>query len=378
MSNLLNQGGFGCVYYPGITCKGNIRKKKKFVTKLQKLNFNSINEQEISNMIKTISNYKDYFIPIISSCEVNIKNVDNKSLSKCELISSKSNIKYVLMKSIFVNNTPFLEAIINTDDEKNEIFFNIIESYEYLLEAINILIKTNIVHFDLKFNNILFNSSNDTPQIIDFGISIPFSKLDNNNIKKYFYIYAPDYYIWPLEVHVICFLLNTKKDNYTLTKKDANDISKKMVFSNKALNIYSDNFKNQYLTACENELDKYVGISSQENINNLQKFYKTWDNYALSIMYLKMYYYLFPSGFHRNSMIIKFSQLLLLNISPNPLKRLNIKDTKTSFYNIFNLNNINIDTYTNIIKNMDYDITETTKNINEDMQQLNSKIKKII
>ena len=53
-------------------------------------------------MIKTISNYKDYFIPIISSCEVNIKNVDNKSLSKCELISSKSNIKYVLMKSIFV------------------------------------------------------------------------------------------------------------------------------------------------------------------------------------------------------------------------------------------------------------------------------------
>tara|TARA_A100001035_G_scaffold157923_1_gene124913 strand:+ start:5414 stop:6550 length:1137 start_codon:yes stop_codon:yes gene_type:complete len=378
MSNLLNQGGFGCVYYPGITCKGNIRKKKKFVTKLQKLNFNSINEQEISNIIKTISNYKDYFIPIISSCEVNIKNVDNKSLSKCELISSKSNIKYVLMKSIFVNNTPFLEAIINTDDEKNEIFFNIIESYEYLLEAINILIKTNIVHFDLKFNNILFNSSNDTPQIIDFGISIPFSKLDNSNIKKYFYIYAPDYYIWPLEVHVICFLLNTKKDNYTLTKKDANDISKKMVFSNKALNIYSDNFKNQYLTACENELDKYVGISSQENINNLQKFYKTWDNYALSIMYLKMYYYLFPSGFHRNSMIIKFSQLLLLNISPNPLKRLNIKDTKTSFYNIFNLNNINIDTYTNIIKNMDYDITETTKNINEDMQQLNSKIKKII
>tara|TARA_A100001015_G_scaffold176832_1_gene196629 strand:+ start:373 stop:1509 length:1137 start_codon:yes stop_codon:yes gene_type:complete len=378
MSNLLNQGGFGCVYYPGITCKGNIRKKKKFVTKLQKLNFNSINEQEISNIIKTISNYKDYFIPIISSCEVNIKNVDNKSLSKCELISSKSNIKYVLMKSIFVNNTPFLEAIINTDDEKNEIFFNIIESYEYLLEAINILIKKNIVHFDLKFNNILFNSSNDTPQIIDFGISIPFSKLDNSNIKKYFYIYAPDYYIWPLEVHVICFLLNTKKDNYTLTKKDANDISKKMVFSNKALNIYSDNFKNQYLTACENELDKYVGISSQENINNLQKFYKTWDNYAVSIMYLKMYYYLFPSGFHRNSMIIKFSQLLLLNISPNPLKRLNIKDTKTSFYNIFNLNNINIDTYTNIIKNMDYDITETTKNINEDMQQLNSKIKKII
>ena len=113
---------------------------------------------------------------------------------------------YVLMEIPFVNNIPFFELITNIDYEKNEIFLNIIESYEFLLDAINILNKKNIVHFDLKGNNILFNKTTDTPQIIDFGLSIPIKDIDSKNIKKYFYIYSPDYYIWPLEVHVICFL----------------------------------------------------------------------------------------------------------------------------------------------------------------------------
>ena len=89
-----------------------------------------------------------------------------------------------------------------------------------------------------------------------------------------------------------------------------------------------------------------------------------------------MYHYLFPSGFHRNAMLINFSQLLLLNINPNPLKRLNIKDTKTKFNNLFYLSNIDVNTYSQIIENMDYDHIETTKNINQDIFKLNSITKK--
>ena len=42
MSNLLSQGGFGCVYYPGLKCDNeddNNNNNDKFVTKLQKKNF---------------------------------------------------------------------------------------------------------------------------------------------------------------------------------------------------------------------------------------------------------------------------------------------------------------------------------------------------
>ena len=71
-------------------------------------------------------------------------------------------------------------------------------------------------------------------------------------------------------------------------------------------------------------------------------------------------------------MIINFSQLLLLNINPNPLKRLNIKNTKKNFNNLFHLSDIDVNTYSQIIENMDYDPIETTKKINEDIFKLNS------
>ena len=60
MSKLLSQGGFGCVYYPGIRCT----KPKddsdvdddmsKYVSKLQRANFNSINEANIGFLLREI------------------------------------------------------------------------------------------------------------------------------------------------------------------------------------------------------------------------------------------------------------------------------------------------------------------------------------
>ena len=53
-SNLLSQGGFGCVYYPGIDCKGSVLTNKKFASKLQVKNSSSDNEIAIGNEIKKI------------------------------------------------------------------------------------------------------------------------------------------------------------------------------------------------------------------------------------------------------------------------------------------------------------------------------------
>ena len=169
MSKLLNQGGFGCVYYPGLNCKGKIKKSKGTVSKLQKKSFSSTNEEEISNIIKKIPKYDNYFIPISKSCSVDVKNINEKLISKCNIVSSEDEDEtdnYVLMEIPFIDNIPFFEVITNVDYEKNDVFLNIIESYEFLLDAINILIEKNIIHFDLKGNNILFNKSSDTPQKI--------------------------------------------------------------------------------------------------------------------------------------------------------------------------------------------------------------------
>ena len=64
--------------------------------------------------------------------------------------------------------------------------------------------ENGIVHFDIKGDNILFNYDSEQPIIIDFGLSMDVTKLEikADILKKYFYIYAPDYYVWPLEVYI--------------------------------------------------------------------------------------------------------------------------------------------------------------------------------
>ena len=54
MSKLLSQGGFGCVYYPGIRCKNSKDDDdmNEYVTKLQRNNFNSQNEAAIGLRIQ--------------------------------------------------------------------------------------------------------------------------------------------------------------------------------------------------------------------------------------------------------------------------------------------------------------------------------------
>ena len=69
-----------------------------------------------------------------------------------------------------------------------------------------LLQNVKIVHFDLKGQNIIFDLKEFAPIIIDFGLSLPMEKVKNDNLYDYFYVYAPEYYVWPLEVHYLNYL----------------------------------------------------------------------------------------------------------------------------------------------------------------------------
>ena len=120
-----------------------------------------------------------------------------------------------------------------------------------------------------------------------------------------------------MEVHIINFIIH--ETDKVLTDSDAELIAKEYTKNNKALKIFSPEFVDLFREGCVKEIKKYIGVSRRETVYNLLKFYKTWDNYSLSILYLKTFEYIFGKGFQGNSMIILFSQLLLLNISPDHL-----------------------------------------------------------
>jgi serine/threonine protein kinase len=369
-SKLLSQGGFGCIYYPGIKCKNESQENKNVVTKLQKDDESAKNEIKIGELIMGIEDYQLYFLPVIGSCPINLGSINKSLLKDCESVNKDKNKyenKYILMEIPYVKNKSFYAILIDMYSSKKHIIVGLIENYSYLLDSISILLKKQIVHFDIKSENILYNQNTHLPLLLDFGISINMDTFNYKNIFTYFYTYSPDYYIWPLEVHVINFLLH--ETTVPLTEKDIKSICKEYVNYNKGLINFSEDFKRDYLRGCEAYLQGYVGKDKKKTIELLIAFYPTWDNYSLSILYLKTFSFMFPQGFHKNSLILYFSQMLLYNIHPNPEKRYSLEETKQKFKDIFFMEE-QVDNYMDLINAFEYDIGYTTKAIQADLHQL--------
>lgn len=273
------------------------------------------------------------------------------------------------MDMTYIPNKLFYDFFLSNIN-KQFIFSSINSSYIYLLNSLEFLNSQNVVHFDLKGDNILYNLTTNNPLIIDFGISIPITHLNKKNFNKYFYTYAPEYYTWCLDIHVINYLIY--ETNLSLTDYDIKDISRKFVDNNKGLSLFSSEFKELYYNDCYNELKQYINISSDIVIKKLLSFHKTWDNYSLSIIYLKLLDYIYNKGFSNNSILILFSQILLFNISPNPNKRLTLENSRIKFNSIFQNTTNNLQSYYSLITNINFDNEESIRTMKKELQILNN------
>ena len=201
-------------------------------------------------------------------------------------------------------------------------------------------------------------------------------------MKEYFYLYAPEYYVWPLEVHVINYLLHELEEGEDVSGI-AERIAEEYVATNKGLQMFSKTFVTDYQEACKRRVLDALDATRPESlekrkrgiIDRLIKSYDTWDNYAISIIYLRYVHLLFPDGFPENRFYIQFSQLLLRNIHPDPVMRFNITTTRQRLYEIFYLNE-DADTYIKMIEVIEPGMKDVKTVIKSDMETLNSHIEK--
>lgn len=367
MASLLNEGGFGCVYYPGIKCNGTSSQSTKTITKLQKHDFSSDNELKIGRLITKIKNYKIFFSPATGMCRVNLAKISKKILGKCEVISNKDIDTVVLMDFPYIKNIEFIELLTLN---KKHIISELFNIYSVLLEAIELLIENNIVHYDLKLENILFETTTNLPIIIDFGISLYVPHINFKNASEYFYIYSPDYYIWPIEVHVLNYLLN--ETDITLTELEIKKISNQFVSNNKAINKFSLEFKERYETMCNITMSKYVGMKRENVFEDIISFYNSWDSYSIAITFLNLFSKLIMTNnmITQNETMIKFMESMLLSISPDPKKRPSVRESREKFGKIF-YNNESPQEYVNLINVIDIN-KKTIKKIQDDIKELHS------
>ena len=364
MSKLLSQGGFGCVYHPGIKCDGS-KDKKNFVSKLQINNYASFNEIEIGKIIEKIPNYELFFLPIIEYCKINIAEIDNKLIEKCNTLHDNTNL--VLMKMNYIKNIDFYDFI----DQINKplIISSIMNLYLSLLTSIELLTNKNIVHYDLKDENILLDKKNKNPIIIDFGISLNMNEFTLEKIEDFFYVYAPEYYIWSFDIHFICFLTkNIPYDTQVVTEEDIKSVVNECVKNNKILTFFSDEFIASYKQQCMDFTSEFKNKTKREVIKKLteKKNYDTWDNYAISCIILKSIHYIFGKGYISIDFFKKIIQILLVNIHPDPSRRYSIKQTKGKINAIMENMDTSVEDIFTLIKHVSIDKNIIHVKITED------------
>ena len=336
---LLSEGGFGCVFNPSMKCDGS-SDSEKFVSKIQRYDNSAKNEIAIGKILSSIVEYKSHFAPIISHCNVDIGQIKDKDKNKCMLFKKRKTQNYVMMKLDYVEGMEFLQYMIKNANSV-QIINNIINSFNVLLRSISLLVNKKIVHYDLKGSNILYSTKKNIPLIIDFGLSIDMSSINNKSLKEVFYTYAPQYYVWPLEVHYLGLLFNVDKEP---SEEALSNLAKEYVKNNKGINKnFSPNFLKKYEKSCLEQLKVYSQMRFEERVKFIMNYWNTWDNYALSITYLRFLRYLAMQGFYENSFIKFMGKLLLQNIHPNPNKRLSLVDTTHTFNGFLYKEQIDVD-----------------------------------
>jgi len=304
-------------------------KDKERETKINIYNFFSINEINICNKIKNIPYFINNFNIIISNNFIKIGEMSENAID----ITNTQNNKYILCKYSYEKCIHFNDFFYNLPNIKLFVFHTF-DSYTYLLDALIKLEDKNICFLNLSTENICF-SENFKPILQNFGKSIILSKSVNDEYISKIIEEIDDFTYKPLEIYLLFYIIKNNENtvSYSLIEIIYEKYIKHAENAN-ILTFFSENYKND----CINVLKKYINKPKTIIIHDIFKYYETWGNYGLSILYINIFNSILNNFSLNKSLISKIIIMLSKNIHPNPLKRETLEDTLNNYNKLFNDN----------------------------------------
>lgn len=204
----LSSGGYGCVFFPALKCKNDSNEdKNKYVSKLmfKKYAMEEYNLiKSISMKLKKVPNYENYYLlKNIKLCkpepltDADLKNFESicSALSKKDLHVNNvnNNLNELLILKMPNGGKTIDNYIKQTVDNDN----SLVNFKEINTKLINLLFNgiipmnnQNVYHCDIKGSNVLVDSDNLIPRLIDWGLSTQYKPHDSNEIPEEWKNYA--------------------------------------------------------------------------------------------------------------------------------------------------------------------------------------------
>lgn len=310
---LVNQGTYGCVFRPGLTCEGMVDESTKQITKIQKEKETSESEVYIGEKIQQIANYSRYFAPVLENCEVDIHEIEDNELQKCDFIDtdrkSGQPMKYEMNKIPYVGKNTlgdYIQQLLERNMTSNQFTKYFINSYKILLQGLHKLNVNGIVHYDIKENNIMCRDVQKRPIIIDFGLSFVAEEaltLETNKIFDVLYAHAPQYAPWCIDIDILSYIVNVVGKSME-SAKEISQLPASIELIEKEIDNYyekntgiNDVLDMKQIEAIKEKLKTYFsglitkvgfGTTKWEKVMvELLSYHSTWDAYSLTVCYLQ-------------------------------------------------------------------------------------------
>lgn len=348
----MNKNKLDCVYYCLNNNNKNDKKNKlsQKICKIIKLNFFIHNEIENINIIKKITNYNKFYYIYESIENTNISLlVDDAEYLNCS--KNIYNDNSILVK-LNQRNIMYFDAYLSSLSCSKKYIITLIEFYRYLLNSIHLLVSNGIVHNNINFFSIVVDSL-EFPLYSNFSYSININKTDFSEYIAQFTHLKNEYLEVPVEFHILHFIQTNKLES--LSKNNIETIINELTENNYIVNSFGKPFSDNFKKEGVEYFNKYVNMTYDNIICDILKFYKTWDNYSLSICYLKILIGLYKKIQIKNKFVVLFMKLLVNNISFNPEKRLLIEETTNKFEDM--INNIDLTDFKMLIEKCSLFIT---------------------
>ena len=297
--------------------------KTKLIKKFQECE----NEIYICEKIKSIPYFFLYFNPISNHKLLNMSEVDEHALE----ISESQNNNYVLIFKRALTYPSFNIFFKNIKSTREKII-HLFDAYVYLLKAINNLNNNNIVYFNLTSDKVGFNKKNQ-PILNNFSEGFIYNKVNPLKLNERFTKYSPTIYSLPLEFHIITFLKDFGREKKSISQSNIEDICKDFIVKNYALLGFSQEFIKKFYKNCVTQILSFeiINQSSEKIIKEMLSYSSSWDNYSLSALFLPIISKMQNQISEPHAFLDQFSHLLLLNMSPDPKKRLSPLETINKF-----------------------------------------------
>lgn len=314
----------GCVFYFFNEFENRIKKQKKY--KIVTLDFFTENELTNQKIIRKIYEHNMRYHLYENNKELRITELDENSTNIRSNVIRKDN---TMLLEYEVQELIYLKTYLKNSEHPSKYILTLINFYKHLLNSLHLLVDNHIFHNHINFDSIVINKS-EYPLLTNFSFSIDVSsKYISQNIKRFIIAYDHEYLEWPIELHILSYLLTNKLES--LSSYNIETIVNDIVNNNTILKMFGDSFVSLYKDESLKYFKKYVNKSYDYVLTDILQFSNTWDNYALSILFLRILIDVYKSIKIKNKFIILFMKLLVCNIHLNPLKRLSIDSTLEQF-----------------------------------------------